>query len=118
MAQRDKIHDINFRQTVRRLLEERATWYNQSPSSNIKTYPVFDSEHDHYLLLDVGRENNKRVRSIVVYVRLEEDKIWVEEDWTDESIADALVEAGIPKSNIVLGFKPPELRPFTQFATS
>ena len=58
------------------------------------------------------------MRSIVVYVHLENGKIWVEEDWTDEEVADDLVEAGIAKAAIVLGFKPPELRQFTEFAVA
>ena len=107
-----------FRQTICDVLNKLADWYNQPPASNIQTYPIFDKERDHYLLIDVGRENNKRVRSIVVYIRIENGKIWIEEDWTDEGVADDLVDAGITKSNIVLGFKPPELRPFTEFAVA
>lgn len=107
-----------LRQNVTVVLEDLADWYNQTPANTVKTYPIFDKERDHYLLLDVGREQHKRIRSIVVYIRIANNKVWIEEDWTDDGVADDLVDAGVSKSNIVLGFKPLELRPFTEFAVA
>lgn len=37
---------------------------------------------------------------------------------TEEEIADDLVQAGVPKEDIVLAFQPPDLRQFTEFATA
>ena len=37
-------------------------------------------------------------------------KVWLEADNTDAVIARELIGAGIPKSEIVLGFRAPELR--------
>ena len=37
---------------------------------------------------------------------------------TDQRVANELVEAGVPKQDIVLGFKAPYKRKFTDFATS
>ncbi|MBW4613697.1 MAG: XisI protein [Desmonostoc vinosum HA7617-LM4] len=34
----------------------------------------------------------------------------------EEGVANDLVAAGIPKQQIVLGFRPPEQRKFTEFA--
>jgi hypothetical protein len=33
-------------------------------------------------------------------------------------VAEELVLSGIPRDRIVLGFKPPDVRPFTDFATA
>jgi hypothetical protein len=33
-------------------------------------------------------------------------------------IATELVEAGVPKEQIVLGFRPPEMRQYTEFAVA
>lgn len=41
-----------------------------------------------------------------------------QEDWTERGVAADLEEAGIPKSEIVLGFQPPEVRPFTEYAAA
>jgi hypothetical protein len=37
---------------------------------------------------------------------------------TEEGIANDLVAAGIPKGHIILGFKAPEIRKYTEFAVS
>lgn len=44
------------------------------------------------------------------------DKIWIHEDGLEDGIATDLLRAGISKSQIVLGFHPPEVRPYTEFA--
>ena len=43
-------------------------------------------------------------------------KVWIQHDGTEEGIAEELVTAGIPRDRIVLAFKPPEMRPYTEFA--
>lgn len=53
---------------------------------------------------------------MVVHIDLIEDKVWIQYDGTEDGVAMELVEAGIPKENIVLGFRPPEIRPYTGFA--
>jgi hypothetical protein len=42
----------------------------------------------------------------------------VQYDGTEDSIAEELVKAGIPRQCIVLAFKPPEIRPYTDFAVA
>lgn len=51
-----------------------------------------------------------RVHRPLFYLRLKEGKIHVEEDWTKEGIANELMQAGVPASDIVLAFNPPDLR--------
>jgi hypothetical protein len=49
-------------------------------------------------------------------VRLCHGKFWIEDDMTEEGIATDLLQAGVPKEDIVLAFQPPEARQFTEFA--
>jgi hypothetical protein len=44
--------------------------------------------------------------------------VWIEHNGLPERIGEALVAAGIPRSRIVLGFEPPELRQYTDFAAA
>ncbi|MCC5643739.1 XisI protein [Nostoc sp. CHAB 5824] len=46
------------------------------------------------------------------------DKVWIQYDGTSLPVAEALLEAGILREDIVLGFHPPELRQYTDFAVS
>ena len=52
----------------------------------------------------------------MVYLRIQNEKIWVEEDWTKQGIVNDLLAAGVVKEDIVLGFQHPSKRPLTDFA--
>ena len=45
-------------------------------------------------------------------------KIWIEEDMTEDGLATELVEAGVPKEDIVLAFNPPDRRHLTDYAAA
>jgi hypothetical protein len=44
-------------------------------------------------------------------------KVWIQRDFTEEGVASELVDLAVPKTDIVLGFKPPYMRQFTGFAS-
>lgn len=71
---------------------------------------VFDEERDHYLLVKAGWSKGRRSRGTTLFLRLRDGRIYVEEDWTDEGIANALIAAGVPEEDIVLAFQPSSLR--------
>ncbi len=54
----------------------------------------------------------------LLHVEIIDGKIWIQRDGTEEGIACALVEAGIPKTRIVLGFWDPEARKLGEFAAA
>lgn len=78
---------------------------------------MFDDEISHYLWFNIGWKQGKRVKSISVYIRIKNEKIYIEEDWTEEGIATELMELGVQKNDIVLAFQPPDVRKYTEFAT-
>lgn len=47
---------------------------------------------------------------------LKGDKIWIQRDGTEIGIANQLLDAGVAKQDIVLGFQAPYKRQFTEFA--
>ncbi len=79
---------------------------------------AFDDQQNQYLLRELGWEKNRRIRRTVLHIAIQNDKIWIEEDWTEEGIATYLLEQGVPNQDIVLGFQPPEMRTLTEFATA
>ena len=85
----------------------------------IRSHAVFDEEGDHYLLVNVGRdEDNRHVHYCSFHVDLIDGKFWVQHDATDRPMALELEAAGVPKSRIVLGFREPKLRPHTGYAVA
>lgn len=106
----------NYREAIERILRE----YASVPYAygKITTETVFDRESDRYLLMNVGWDVNSRVHGCVVHIDIIEDKVWIQRDGTEDGMALELVEAGIPKQAIVLGFHDPDVRQHTGFAVA
>ena len=112
----DKLSE--YRGLIKNLMLEHVALAERNRNSDVETVPVFDEEHDEYIVRDVGWARRFRVRTTLLHVRIRNGKFWIEEDWTEEGIATRLLEAGVPNDDIVLGFQPPEMRPYTEFAVA
>jgi len=77
---------------------------------------IVDGERSHFLLMYVGWDGARQVHHVAVHVELRGDKVWLQCDNTDLVVAEDLVTAGIPKSAIVLGFRAPEVRQYTEYS--
>ena len=106
--------------TYRQIIEKVLTEYAQLPYAygELKRQLIIDQAFNHYLLITLGWENKKRVHGCLVHIEIINDKIWIQRDGTEQGIANELVNAGIPKENIVLGFHPTEVRHYTEYAVS
>jgi len=102
-----------YRQYIQNLLTEHAklVW-----DQRIQAQTIFDIEHDHYQLVYVGWRDSKRLYGTVLHLDIIDGKIWIQQDGTEVGIANQLVELGVPKHDIVLGFDPPKMRQYTEFA--
>jgi XisI protein len=105
-------------ENCRNIIESVLTEYASLPYSyaDIQSEVVFDRLRDRYLWMDIGWDGDRRVHGCLVHIDLIDGKIWIQRDGTEEGIAADLERAGIPKQQIVLGFRPPEIRPHTGYA--
>jgi hypothetical protein len=104
----------NYRQAIRDILTE----YARIPYAHdeLKVETVFDGDTDRYVVVVLGREAGRRLHHCLIHIEILDGKIWIQADGTEDGVANALVAAGVPKSDIVLGFKSSKLRKFTDFA--
>ena len=77
---------------------------------------IFDDEHQHYLVRNIGWHESKRNLLVILHVAIRDGKIWIEEDHTADGIATYFLKEGIPNDHIVLGFQAPYMREYTEFA--
>jgi hypothetical protein len=105
-----------YRQIVRNLLQQYATF--KSSRSTVKAEVIVDPEKDHYQLLYIGWDGSRRVYDVAVHIEITGDKVWLQRDNTDLVVAEDLVEMGIPRGVIVLGFRPSQLRQYTGYAVA
>ncbi len=85
-------------------------------SAELKNEVIFDKENDHYLVVTMGWDKETPVRDCIFHIDIINEKIWIQEDNSDSDIASLLIEEGIPKSDIVLGFQSPSMRQFSSYA--
>lgn len=109
---------VKYREIIKQVLGTHEALINRRPKPDVETELSFDEERDHYMLLKTGWSPRGRIRGTIVYVRLRNNKFWIEEDLTEYGITADLLAAGVPDDDIVLAFQPPEMRPYTEFAVA
>lgn len=104
----------------RRLIRDIINKYAQFPPSHgdVEVETVFDETNDHYELMYSGWHGPQRIHGSVIHVDIRGGKIWIQHDGIEEGIADQFVAAGVPRDQIVLAFKEPDLRQYTDFAVT
>jgi XisI protein len=103
-----------YRQSIESILRKYAD-IPYSPGG-IDQHLIIDEQRNHFMLFDVGWQQNRRVHGCITHVQIIDDKIWIQRDGIEDGITDELVELGISKDKIVLGFHPPNVRPHTGYA--
>lgn len=85
---------------------------------DIEPEAIIDSERDRYELMHVGWDNQRRVHGSVIHIDIIDGKIWIQHDGTNISIAEELVDLGVPAKDIILGFHPANVRQYTDFGVA
>jgi len=110
----DKLN--RYREIIEQTLTEIANYIPQDSQSPHKT--VFDRHADSYALIEVGWAENQRIHQFIIHLEIINGKVWVQADNTDMNVTRELERAGIPKNDIVLGFQPPTVRRYTDYAAA
>lgn len=105
---------LDYRQLITALLQEHAK--HPLKDESVETQIIFDTENDHYQLVHIGWQGEKRFYACPIHIDIKDGKIWIQRDFTEAGIAQQLVTQGVPKSDIVLSFRSPFVRKFSEFA--
>ena len=80
---------------------------------------VEDTKNHHYQLVETGWYEKRYIYRVLFHLDIKADgKVWLLVNNTDVLVAEDLVKQGIPASDIVLGFQPLSVRPYTGFAVA
>lgn len=108
--------NANLKQAILTVLQDWLNFLGNDPETQLKI--VIDETNDHYLLVEHGWQGDQRIYGVLIHLDIINHKIWIQHDGTEDGIASELVAIGIPKQQIVLGFKSEERRHITEFASS
>jgi hypothetical protein len=107
---------IQYREAIQALLQDYAAFDQGDPDVDMEL--ILDTIRDHYQLVHVGWQDESRVYGCVLHLDIKDGKVWLQHNGTENDIAAELVEMGIPKTDIVIGFHSPFKRQFTEYAVS
>ena len=104
-------------ESYRQIIQSVLTDYAAIPIANgkIDCYMVLDTKQDHYMVMNVGWDGHRRVYGCVLHLDIKEGKIWIEQNMTEMRVGQELVERGVPKDDIILGFQAPQMREYTGY---
>lgn len=105
-----------YRQIIRQVLGE----YTSIPYAygNLECKAFFDKDSDSYLLITSGWDGARRIHEVLAHIDIIDGKVWIQRDGTETGIAYELEKSGIPRQQIVLGFHPPDVRQYTDYAVA
>ena len=89
----------------RNIIQSLLTVYAAIPIANgqIDSYTVFDTKQDHYMVMNVGWDGDRRAYGCVLHLDIKGEKIWVEQNMTEIRIAEKLVNCGRAKRRYYSG---------------
>jgi len=103
-----------YRQQIQTILEQHRQL--DPKFEGVETYTVFDTKKDHYQVMSVGWQNGDRIYGCLIHVDIKDGKIWIQYDGTEYSIANELMDLGVPAQSIVVAYHAPYARKYTEFA--
>lgn len=107
-----------FQNKILEVIEEYLTELQQPSNKDIQFTAITDTQKNHYQIIAMGWEEYKRIFNLLFHLDIINDKIWVQEDKMEFSIAERLVEKGVSKKDIVLAYFPDYHRAYTEYAVS
>jgi hypothetical protein len=107
---------VDISAIVKRILGEYAAL--KPAYGEIETETIFDDETGHYEVIRLGWDGQRRVHGCLLHVDVRDERVWIQRDGTEAGIANELVEAGVPREQIVLAFHHPDARKHTGFAAT
>jgi hypothetical protein len=100
-----------YNHIIAQCIENLAVDYSQALGSGLEYQAIIDFKNNHYQLVRLGWVNRQFFYQILIHIDIKKDKeIWIQQNNTEISLSEILVNQGVIKSDIILGFRPSYLR--------
>lgn len=105
-----------YESAILAFLNDYAGSFSDSGDNEVETQVIADKEGKHYQLYRVGWRGTRYIHLCLFHFDIKNDKVWIQQNETEELVADELVKRGVAREDIVLGFEPAFARPYSGFA--
>lgn len=85
---------------------------------NAQNQLIADRENRRYQVVTIGWDGKKYVHDCPMHMDIICGKIWIQRNMTELDLGEILVEMGVPKSDIVIGFLSPKVREYSDYAVA
>ena len=79
---------------------------------------IIDRQSLHFQLIRLGWKDRQRIFNLIFHVDIIDNKIWIQDDNLEYSVAERLTEKGISKKEIVLAYFTASHRQYTEYAVT
>ena len=104
-----------YQNAIVSLLEEYAA-VKPANMPGVQHEVLADRERNHFALIRLGWTQGRFVYHCVMHFDIIDGCVWLQQNRTDRDLAEELVQKGVAKQDIVLGFVPPYARSHGGFA--
>ena len=108
---------VKYREILLKILREKE-WSETKDGETLSAVLIADEKADRYIMVAIGWRDRLYFHTVYFQLDIINGKIWFQQNNTEEEIVDELMEAGIPASDIILGFIPEEARTASGFAVN
>lgn len=74
----------SFQQAIINVVQDYLEFIGKDMDNEIQL--IIDEKQHHYLLVETGWENNRRIYGNLIHIDIINDKIWIQQDGTEEGI--------------------------------
>lgn len=103
--------------TYQQIVQQLLVNYAQAKPAygEIEVETIFDKQQHHYQILHLGWHHKRWIHQCVMHLSIRNDKVWIFCNSTEHDIAADLVNLGVPKQDVVLGFYPAFMRELSDY---
>lgn len=100
-------------------LQEIAAERNSGLGNDMEYQTISDTGGGHFQLLRTGWHNERFIFQVLIHADIKPNgKVWVQQNITELPLGEDLQMRGIPKSDMVIGFRPEYLRRLSEYAVA
>jgi XisI protein len=108
---------LNYHIIIMELLDEYIVFWQNG--DGIERKVLYDNTSKTYTLVSYGWQDKKRyLHGISFHLQIIDSKVWIHQNNTQYLIADELIEKGVARTDIVLGFIHERDRAYSGFASA
>lgn len=105
-----------YQDAVVQFMEDYAA---DSAGKPVEKQVVADRNRNRFLVVAFGWPDEDELECFTIFhFEIKNGKVWIQQNWTEIPVADELIERGVRREDIVLGFVPDYARADTGFAVA